>query len=58
MNKKKNNVYEAPVLTVVTFKIERGFAASQPVDQKTIFPVEDGNFDRQSYGTSQNDTWF
>lgn len=65
LNKKK--FYEAPDTIVVSFKTERGFAASgdQPVDPNysigTMTNNEDNNgyyADRNGYGATDNQSWF
>ena len=65
MNKKKNKVYDAPALTVVTFKMEQGFATS---GMRTLFVHRDEfdqdvntTFGRTGYGQeseSNQQTWF
>lgn len=67
MNQKQKKDYEAPGLTVVSFKIERGFQASMM--SMSFRAIETGQTlnesdymeaQRTSYGWSEsnNDSWF
>lgn len=53
MNKKKNKVYDAPALTVVTFKTEHGYAAS--LTQKMTFGLWSGDSGDNAGGSGVSD---
>lgn len=64
MNPKKKKEYEAPGLTVVSFKAEHGFQASgRSMTFHLLAPgaTPDDEYmetQRQSYGEANNESWF
>ena len=58
MDKKEKKQYEAPGLTAVTFKVERGYAFSMKFIGASAEDNEYMEAERQSYGAANNDSWF
>ena len=58
-NEKK--LYEAPALTAVTFKAEKGYASSNPLSMIAISSIiqsgQSSAVSRDGYGTANSDNW-
>lgn len=59
MNKTEKKTYEATRLTVVSFKTERGYAASTYNATLGIFPIINSELDgMQDYNVQEEQSWF